>query len=260
MKTFSIRAFFVAFFLVFFVACGDGTSKSNVNENASTNKTKKIIVGINANYPPFEYEKDSEIVGFDVDLLNEIAKNVGFTYEFSNMSFDALIPAISAGKVDLVISSMSATDERRKVVDFSVPYYEGRTVYVKRKDDISINSKDDLKGKVVGVYAGTLQEAAALKMNELSNVVITKDITTSFLSLNTKKVDVVMADSATSNEYIKQYDNLVGFLSESDGSDGLAIALPKGKDPELLQKINSAIENIKSSQKYKEIIQKNNLE
>ncbi|WP_210630429.1 transporter substrate-binding domain-containing protein, partial [Helicobacter bizzozeronii] len=74
------------------------------------------------------------IIGFDIDILDAVSTKVGFNYTLNHMSFDGLIPALKACKIDMIISSMSATQERMKQVDFSIPYYEGETLYIKRKD------------------------------------------------------------------------------------------------------------------------------
>lgn len=235
-------------FALFFVAC-------------SQDKGDSIRVGLNAEYPPFEYKKDAKIVGFDIDLLEAISKRVGFQYSLTHMSFDGLIPALKAGKIDMIMSGMSATAERMKQVDFSVPYYEGVTLFMKRKDSSDIVDKESLKGKKVGVYIGTVQEQAAMKMQSEYGFEIVKSdsILGAVMNLLQGKVDVAMADYATAQGYLKEHADLEGFYHEGDGSEGLSIAFDKGKHADLLAKINTAIEEIKASGEYDEILKKHGL-
>ena len=82
-----------------------------------------IIIGTNAEFPPFEYLEQGKIAGFDIDLMNEISKIIGKKIEFKNMAFDSLLIAMQAGKINCIISGMTATDERRQHVNFSEPYF-----------------------------------------------------------------------------------------------------------------------------------------
>lgn len=239
-----------------FVACSSDNSAKD-----SKDSTLTLRVGLNAEYPPFEYKKDDKIVGFDVDLLDAISKKVGFQYTLHNMSFDGLIPALKAGKIDMVISSMSATPERMKQVDFSMPYYEGQTLYIKRKDDKTLTDKDSIKGKRVGVFIGTVQDQAVQKIKDDYKLEILRsdNILGAIMNLDSGKVDFAMADYATAQGYLDTYPNLTGFYQESDGSEGLSIALDKDKHKELLAKINTALQELKDSGEYDKILIKNNL-
>lgn len=88
-------------------------------------------MGTNAEFEPFEYLQNGEIVGFDVDLMEEIAKYMGKEIEWKNISFDGLLPALQAKKLDVIIAGMTATEERKKFVNFSQIYYESKS------DDVS---------------------------------------------------------------------------------------------------------------------------
>lgn len=240
-------------FALFFVACS--------KEEVCGGNDKELRVGLNAEYPPFEYKQDAKVVGFDIDILDAVSKKVGFNYTLNHMSFDGLIPALKACKIDMIISSMSATQERMKQVDFSIPYYEGETLYIKRKDSADIVDKDSIKGKKVGVFLGTVQEQAAQKMKDEYNikVVMSESILGAILNLKSGKVDVALADYATAQGYLKENEELIGFYHEKDGSEGLSIAFDKGKHAELLAKINEAIKELKESGEYDKLLIKHNL-
>src|SRR5512141_3051405 len=86
---------------------------------------KKIVVATDATWPPMEMvDKDKKIVGFDIDFLNAVAKEAGFTVEFKNTAWDGIFAGVEAGQYDAIISSVTITDERQKKYDFSLPYID----------------------------------------------------------------------------------------------------------------------------------------
>ena len=114
------------------LACGKKENAATENKNAA-GEEKVLRVGLNAVFAPFEYVENGEIKGFDIDLINEIGKNLGYKIEIIDQSFDGLIPALKAGKIDLIISGMSATEERKKSVDFTDEYFMSTQVYLRKK-------------------------------------------------------------------------------------------------------------------------------
>ena len=94
----------------------------------------KLTVGINAEFPPFEYYEGEELKGFDIDLMNYIGERIGFDIEFVNMSFDKLIPAVVNGEVNCAISAITITKERESVIDFSNPYLIANVTYKDGED------------------------------------------------------------------------------------------------------------------------------
>lgn len=94
---------------------------------------EKVILGTNAAFPPFEYVEGKNIVGFDITMGEKIAKNAGRKLEVMDMAFDSLIPALQAGTIDFIAAGMSVTEERKKNVDFSVPYFASEQVIIVRK-------------------------------------------------------------------------------------------------------------------------------
>lgn len=223
---------------------------------ASFGLAKPLIVGTNATYPPFEFIDDkSNVTGFDIDLVDELSKRAGFEYKILNMSFDGLIPALKSGKIDIAASAMSATEDRKKAIDFSEPYYVTENLFIKRKDS-DINSKEILSdNKRVGVQIGTVQELAARTIKG-ANIVPNEDIFVAIMSLKNKKVDAVVVDSQIGYEYLKKNDDLVEFFKEPDGSEGFALAFDKGKQSDLIAKINAALEDMKKDGSYEKLLEK----
>jgi ABC-type amino acid transport substrate-binding protein len=140
------------------------SSSASADDSLSKIKAKgKLVVGINAEFAPFEFHtmvdgKDT-VAGFDVDLAKEVAKDMGVELELKELSFDALLTTLQSGQVDVVISGLSATEERRKTVDFSDSYFKGTQVVLTTKGNLDkFNTFSDLKDKKLGVQLSSLQE------------------------------------------------------------------------------------------------------
>lgn len=220
---------------------------------------KSLKVGTNASFPPFEFvDKNSQIVGFDMDLLDAISKKVGFEYEIVNMGFDGLIPALKSGKIDMVAAGMSATEQRRKAADFTNPYYSTENVFLKKADNDSIKSKEDIKGKIVSTQLGTVQEIAIRELKDIK-VSTMKDPFNVIMALKNGKVDVAVFDSSVAYGYLKENPDLAPFHTEPDGSDGFSFAFNKGKHGDLIAKFNDAVDELKEDGTYDKILVKYDL-
>ncbi|NLK66922.1 MAG: basic amino acid ABC transporter substrate-binding protein [Campylobacteraceae bacterium] len=212
--------------------------------------------GTNAAYPPFEFiDENSKIAGFDIDLVDELSKAIGFEYEFINMGFDGLIPALKSGKIDAIAAAMSATEERKKAVDFTKPYYHTENLYIIKADkNATFKSKDDLKGKKIGVQLGTAQEQTARMLDV--KVAPTKDIFASIMALKNGKIDAVLVDTSIGYGYLRKNDDLMEFLVEPDGSEGFSLAFNKDKNKELIEKIDAEVEKMKSDGRFDSLLEK----
>ncbi|CZE51194.1 basic amino acid ABC transporter substrate-binding protein [Campylobacter geochelonis] len=220
------------------------------------NAGEVLKFGTNATYPPFEYiDENSKVAGFDIDLVNELSKRVDFEYEMINMSFDGLIPALKSGKIDAIVAAMSATPERKKAVDFTKPYYHTENLYILKADNGEVKSKDDLKGKKIGVQLGTAQEQTSRKLEGVKTTP-TKDIFTSILALKNGKIDAVLVDTSIGYGYLRKNSDLVEFLVEPDGSEGFSIAFDKDKNNELIAKIDAEVEKMKEDGSYEALLKK----
>ncbi|EKC9554793.1 basic amino acid ABC transporter substrate-binding protein [Campylobacter upsaliensis] len=245
-----IFAFLVAFLSLFVVACSD-TSTTNNDSNASLS----LRVGTAPNYKPFDYKEDAKLTGLDIDLVNEIAKREGIELTWVEMSFDGLIPALKTGKIDMIASAMSATEDRRKSVDFSDVYYTTKNLYIKKKDNETLNSKEDLEGKIIGVQLGTLQEPAAKAIKD-TKVQSNESLSVVIMELKEGKIDAVVADKDVSTGYLKENADLMGFFEEEDGSEGFSFAFDKDKQKEAIEKFNKGLKDLKADGTYEQILTK----
>ncbi|MBZ7980015.1 transporter substrate-binding domain-containing protein [Campylobacter sp. RM12642] len=212
-----------------------------------------VKVGISANYAPFDMMVDGKLSGFDVDLVNEISKVANLKIEFVNMSFDGLIPSLVAGKINMIASGMSISERRMKNCDFSNPYFFGKTMYLKRKGD-TFTTKEDLKGVKTGVKLGTIQENTARKLG--ANVILHEDSAVVVMSLVNKQIDAVVFDSFVAKKFMAKNPEIESFYEENDGALGFAFAFAKDKNKDLIDIINKALEEVKASSKYDELIKK----
>lgn len=230
--------------LVVLTACGQGED----NAGGATEEKQVIKMGTSADFPPFESidETTGEYIGFDIELAEYIANELGYELEISNMDFGGLISALQSKRVDFVAAGMSATDERKENVDFSVAYHHSGEMFVTAKDS-TIKSIEDLAGKKLGVQLGTIQETGAKKIAEDIKGIEIKTLNKApelIQELKSGRIDAVYLDKTVAEGFIKELD-LAGFNDPTTSSPGMAIAFPKGSD--LVEDFNRIIEEMKEN-------------
>lgn len=242
----------VALVGLFLNACND-------SKNKESNASVELKVGTAPNYKPFNYKENSKLTGFDTDLVEEIAKKNGIKVVWIETNFDGLIPALKAGKIDMIASSMSATDERRQSVDFTKPYYISKNLYLKLKNNDSLQTKNDLEGKKIGVQLGTLQEntAKAIKNTQVQS---NKDLNIAVLALKNNKIDAIVADEDTAKGFLAENPELISFYQETDGGEGFSFAFDKNKQKDIIEIFNKGIDEAKTDGFYDTLIKKYELE
>jgi polar amino acid transport system substrate-binding protein len=229
------------------VGCGEEPSSSQPAAGAAPRQT--LTVGTEATFPPFEMrDEKGEFVGFDIDMVRAIARKAGFDVQFKDMGFDALIPALQAGQLDMIASGLSITDERRKAVDFSAPYMNAGIALAVRADEQGIRSADDLKGKVAAVQQGSTGAQATEKLKEQGNLRDIKYYPTvplAMMELTKGGADVVISDRPTTEAYIAAQGSPVKLLASDLQSDSYGLAVRRG-NADLLQKVNKALGELKA--------------
>ncbi|EAH8345015.1 basic amino acid ABC transporter substrate-binding protein [Campylobacter coli] len=256
MKKF-LTAFLVAFIGLFLTACQNAKTENNTSNEA--NATLTLKVGTAPNYKPFNYKQDSKLTGFDTDLVEEIALKNGIEIVWVETNFDGLIPALKAGKIDMIASAMSATDERRQSVDFTKPYYMSKNLYIKLKNNETLQTKTDLEGKKIGVQLGTLQENTAKAIKD-AQVQSNKDLNIAVLALKNNKIDAIVADQDTAKGFLAENPDLVSFYQETDGGEGFSFAFDKDKQKEVIEIFNKGIDEAKANGFYDSLVKKYELE
>ena len=234
---------------------GVSCAKQDISAAGSNIKTLKpgvLTVGSDCTWYPMEYIEGDKIVGFDVDLMAAIAQKLGLKLDYQNAAWDGLFPALTSHKYDLAISSITITEERKKEMDFSNPYYKTDQAATVR-EGTGINSEAALNGKKAGVQIGTTGEIVARKIEGL-DVSTYDDILMAFEDLKAERIDAVISDSYVGYSYAKNNKGLtVGFAISTDEQLGIAFA----KDtPELLAAVNGALDAIIKDGTYNKIYDK----
>jgi polar amino acid transport system substrate-binding protein len=166
------------------------------NPQVTTAATKpiKLIIGTDPTLPPMESTENGTLVGYDIDFANFIAKEMGAEVEFKKIGFDDLFPAVEQKKIDMIISAVTITDERKLKYGFSDPYLNAGQVIIIKKTTTDITLPTTLSGKKVGVQQGTTNETEALKYTVEKNVVRFKDFEAATKALQSGTVDAIMTD------------------------------------------------------------------
>ena len=208
-----------------------------------------LKMATNAAFPPYEFYDDEtgEIVGIDAEVAAAICEKMGYELEIVDMDFDAIIPAITTGKVDFGMAGMTVTEERMQSVDFTTSYATGIQVVIV-KEGSEITSVDDLFAEgashKIGVQQGTTGDLYCtwdLEDNGLATIERYKSGTDAVLALTSGKVDCVVIDNEPAKNYVAANEGLK-ILDTEYITENYAIALNKGS--ELTEKINAALEEL----------------
>lgn len=256
----------VAVLAVGLVGCGNKSSdNSGGNQTAleQIKKNKKLVVATSPDYPPFEFMVSeggkSKIVGADIDLAQKIADKLGVELEIKAMDFDALLPALQAGKVDMVITGMTPNEKRKKAVDFSDIYFKGENaVIVNAKDAGKFTSEDQLKKAKLGVQKGSTQETYVkdnLKVTNYKALVAVPDL---IADMKNGNIDAVVLNSKVAGINVTKYDGIkvVENLKLTSGGDeeAMAVAIKKGDNADLIKLTNEVIKGLQDSGEYDKIL------
>ena len=241
-----MKKFILKIFMVFLFISGGVFS-------AETKGT--IYVGTDAaEFQPFEYIENGEVVGFDIDLMKEIGKVLGRDVVVKNITFDGLLPALQTGKLDVVIAGMTVTEERKKHVNFSEPYYTSKQYIIVHKENKEIKNFKTLLGHKIGVVLGCTGDVIA---TELGNKIDLKRYTTTsenIIALKAGKIDAVILDSEPAKNFVKKNLELK-LIDDNMAEEDYAIAVKK-KDTELLKDINKALKVLKENGTYDALMKK----
>ncbi len=201
----------------------------------------KVKMITEATFPPYEFLRGHEIVGIDVEICRAIAQKLGREFSCETVDFDSVIPAVISGKADLAAAGITITEDRKKNVDFSVPYVKTGIVVIYKKAG-GFTGPEQLKGKKIGVQGGTTSETYVLE--ELKQEPErSRSPAESVAALKSGRVEFVIADIDPAKNCVKGEPDLA--ISDFITSEEYAIAIKKGQ-PELLKTINETIAEIKA--------------
>ncbi|HCW9394789.1 TPA: ABC transporter permease subunit [Staphylococcus aureus] len=210
----------------------------------------ELRVGLSADYAPMEFEHTvngkTEYAGVDIDLAKKIAKDNNLKLIIVNMSFDSLLGALKTGKIDIIISGMTSTPERKKQVDFSDSYMMTKNIMLVKKDKVN-EYKDikDFNNKKVGAQKGTEQEKIAQTEIENASITSLSRLPDVILALKSGKVEGAVVEKPVAEAYLKQNPKLgISNVKFNEEEKDTVIAVPKDS-PKLLSQINKTIKEVK---------------
>ena len=201
--------------------------------------TLKMIT--EATFPPYEFLRGREIVGIDVEICRAVAQKLGKGFACETVDFDSVIPAVISGKADVAAAGITVNEDRKKNVDFSVPYVKTGIVVVYKKST-PFTGPDQLKGKKIGVQGGTTSETYVLDQLK-QEPERSRSPAEAVAALKAGRVDFVIADIDPAKNCVKGEADLA--LSDFITSEEYAVAIKKG-NPELLKAIDETIAEIKA--------------
>ncbi|MBC8061878.1 MAG: transporter substrate-binding domain-containing protein [Clostridiaceae bacterium] len=226
-----------------------GCKSSTGNKVDEIKKAGVILVGTSGDYPPYEFHGDvngkDEIVGFDIEIAKQIAKDLGVKLVIKDMKFDALLASLNTNKVDFVMAGMTPTPERATSVDFSKIYYTAvQTIVIRAKDKDLIKNLADLKDKVIAVQKGSIQEGIAKEQLPNSKVIALPKISDEILELKNNKVDALIVEAPVAAAYISNNKDLIIAEVKLQGDDsGSAVGIKKGNTA-LVDAVNKTLDKL----------------
>lgn len=223
-------------------------------------QTQTLRVAAESSYAPFIFvdSKSGEHVGFEVDLLKLLSNKIGATLKITNMGFDAVIPAVMTGMADVGGSAITITAERATKVNFTDPYYDsGVSILINKKDENTIKGADDLKGKTICVQIGT---SGAMLAKEIEGTTLRSfnAISDAYMELANKGCQAVITDKPVTSYFMvsrPRNKDLFTHLEQTLESEQFGFAVTKN-NPELLEKLNKALADVKKSGEFDTIYRK----
>lgn len=228
----------------------DGSNESNNNSALAKIKEKgELIMATSPDYPPYEFkimeDGKEKVVGFDISIAEEIAKDMGVDLRVLELGFNGLLVSLNANKADIVMAGMTPDEERVKAVDFSEIYYlaeQGIMVSTDNKD--SLNTLESLAGKKVGVQKGSVQEKIATEQLPDAKIVSLVKLPNIILELKAGNIDAAIVELPVAEGYVKQYPDLaISDAKVADETGGSAIAIKKGNQ-DIVEQVNSTIKRL----------------
>ena len=223
--------------------------------SVSTVSEGKLIVGTEAGFAPYEYLVGDDVEGIDMDIAAAIADALGVELEVQNMDFDGALLAVQQGKVDIVAAGVSVSEEREKVMDFSVKYVDSKDVVVVNKEDPKVeeSTAEALEGKVVGVQQGNIADLWVSENAAPKSVQRYTKFVQAAQDLANGKIDCIVMDEAPAQELVASSDVLTILEGDALFEDSYAIAIKKDNAP-MKAAVDAVITQLQESGEMDEII------
>jgi len=259
MKKISVSLVIAFLLAIFVVGCGSQTAKVEESKNQTLLETIQkrgtIKIGTEGTYPPFTFKNGKgELDGFDVEIINEVAKRLGVKAEFVPTEWKAMFAGLDSERFDVIANQVGINDKRKEKYDFSAPYTVSGAQVIVNKGTTDINSVEDLKGKKVGVTQGSNWEELAKKAG--ADVQYYKGVNEIFADLGAKRIEAALNDRLFISEYfLKNPNSNLKIAGKTFDVEQSGLAFRKGS-PELIEAVNKALKEIQADGTYLKISQK----
>ena len=228
--------------IIFIMLLMCGCTKKNENQ---------LVMVTEADFAPYEYYENGEVVGVDVDIAKEIAKYLGKKLVVKDIAFDSIINEVKTGKADFGAAGISYSDDRAKNVDFSINYAVSKQVVIVNNNS-SITNVNGISNKKIAVQLGSIADTFVTEKYKNANVVRQKKYLAAIEDLKTGKVDCVVMDELPAKEIVSKNEG-IKILDGSLTNDSYGMVVKKG-NKELLDAINMVLQNLKDEGKIDEFI------
>ncbi len=259
MKKISLCLISILLFTLFVVGCGSQTAKVEEPKKQTLLDTIKkrgtIKVGTEGTYPPFTFKNEKgELTGFDVEIINEVAKRLGVKAEFVPTEWKAMFAGLDSERFDVIANQVGINEKRLEKYDFSVPYTVSGAQVIVNKDTTDINSVEDIKGRKVGVTQGSNWEELAKKSG--ANVQYYKGANEIFADLGANRIEAALNDRLFVSEYLLKNPNQnLKVTGKTFNVEQSGLAFRKGS-PELIEAVNNALKEMQADGTYLKIAKK----
>lgn len=234
---------------------GDDSNTVEQGRALKTVQSGKLTVCSDIPYAPFEYEENGELRGIDVDLIKAITGRLGLAADFRDTDFDGIFAALKAGKCDIIASSVSITDERKKQNDFSQGYFQiHQSLLVRKGDEGRYKELSDLKGHTVGVQSETTGADFAKKKADGASIKEFTGADELFTALKAGQVDAVLQDEPVNAYNAKTTGaTVVSKVFTDETAEEYGFVIPKDKEA-LKKAIDNALSQVRSDDSYRTIL------
>jgi polar amino acid transport system substrate-binding protein len=240
--------------LVLPALAGSSSLRAGDLSPASIKARGKLVVATSSGSFPFEMtDKSGKFIGFDIDIANAIAKDLGVPVEFQNYAFSGLIPAILANKVDFAVADITATDKRKEVLDFSDSYYKSGQVLLVSRTLVpnATNWKDfDKEGYIVAVSLGTTADLIATQMFKKATVKRYDGNALARMEVRSGRAHVLVNETAPVKIFSMQNPKETYAILDPFTTEDICIAVPKG-NPALVSYLNTFLKNYMAAPDFK---------
>ncbi|EOD00586.1 amino acid ABC transporter substrate-binding protein [Caldisalinibacter kiritimatiensis] len=227
---------------------GCSSQSNTINSLDKIKENGELIIGLDDNFPPMGFrDKEGNIVGFDIDLAKELGNRMGVKVKFKPVEWDGIVLTLVNKNIDIVWNGMTITENRKKKINFSKPYLENKQIIVVKKDS-NIKSKDDLKGKSVGVQLESSSWYALNKdkqvVNNLKEIRQYPNNVEALMDLKAGRIDALVVDEILGRYYLNKNPKSYEILNDDFGKELYGIGIRK-EDTKLKQEIDRILDEMK---------------